>query len=605
MSAIEVSAQATERPLWLTAGSEAVFAFLHVPAASNRHQTAVVICPPFGWDEMCSHRARRTWARALAAAGFPTIRIDLPGAGESSGVPEDPDRPHAWKAAIAGAAGWMRENQAATRVVAIGIGVGGLMALAAAAEGAPVDDLMLWAVPARGRTTMRELRAYAGIVAARHDPVGEETPSDGTVEVTGFVMSRETAAAIDELDLTKLQLPGASDRRVLLIKRDELGVDRRLREHLESSGVSVTTLSANDYALLMGHPQEGRAPLQTIQASIEWLRQGTSADQAAAVTSPAVSMPDGPLIATLGAGVTERILELSNPSGRSFAVLAEPVDARRQDVCAVLLNAGALRRIGPNRTWVEVSRRWAARGVPTVRVDLEGIGDSDGDERSLIDNRILYGPRMIEQTVATLDQLAALDLPPRFVLVGLCSGAYWALHAALTDPRVVGAFMVNLYSFYWSEQLVAERDRHKTVSALRRGLLKRVLHGEITPYHIRRALRSVRVGAGFSGRSVEAEQETEVTIALDKLRDQGTEILMTLSEGEPLYDQFEREGRLAHLDTWPNVTLERIPDKDHEVRALATQTLIHQQLDRCLEGLLSRPALSGPDAKPTITQLTG
>jgi alpha-beta hydrolase superfamily lysophospholipase len=605
MSTAEVAERTTERPLWLPAGSETMFAFVHEPVASDRRGTGVVICPPFGWDEMCSHRARRTWARALAAAGFPAIRIDLPGSGESSGVPEDPERPQAWKTAIANAAAWMRENEMATRVVAIGIGVGGLMAFAAAADGAPIDDLMLWAVPARGRTTMRELRAYAGIVAARYEPVGEQPESDGTVEVTGFVMSRETAAEIDELDLTKLELPDASGRRVLLIKRDELGVDRRLREHLERSGVSVTTLSANDYALLMGHPQEGRAPLQTIQASIEWLRQGASADQAAAVTRPAVRIADGPLIATPAAGVSERILELSNPSGRSFAVLSEPVGAARQDVCAVLLNAGALRRIGPNRMWVEVSRRWAARGVPTVRLDLEGIGDSDGDERLLIDNRILYGPRMIEQTVATLDQLAALALPQRFVLVGLCSGAYWALHAALTDPRVVGAFMVNLYSFYWSEQLVAERDRHITVSALRSGLLKRVLHGEITPYHVRRALRSVRVGTGFSGRSVEAQQETEVTIALDKLRDQGTEILMTLSEGEPLYDQFEREGRLAHLDMWPNVTLERIADKDHEVRALPTQTLIHEQLDRCLERLLGRPGFSDPDATPTITQLTG
>jgi pimeloyl-ACP methyl ester carboxylesterase len=601
VSALEVSVRTTECPLWLTAGSETVFAFLHEPEASNRQPTAVVICPPFGWDEMCSHRARRTWARALAAAGFSTIRIDLPGAGESSGMPEDPDRPQAWKTAIATAAGWMRENQAASRVVAIGIGVGGLMAFAAAADGAPVDDLMLWAVPARGRTVMRELRAYAGIVAARHDPGGDETPPDGTVEVTGFLMSPETAGAIEELDLTKLELPDASGRRVLLIKRDELGVDRRLREHLEGSGVAVTTLSANDYALLMGHPQEGRAPLQTIQASIGWLHQDASAGQGAGAEGPATITPNGPAIAAPAAGVTERVLELANPSGRSFAVLTEPAGAARQDVCAVLLNAGALRRIGPNRTWVELSRRWAARGVPTVRMDLEGIGDSDGDERSLIDNRVLYGPRMIEQTVATLNQLAAVDLPPRFVLVGLCSGAYWALHAALADPRVAGVFMINLYSFYWSEQLVAERDRHTTVTALRHGLLKRVLHGEITPYHIRRAVRSVRVGAGFSGRSVEGEQETEVTIALDKLRDQGTEILMTLSEGEPLYDQLEREGRLTRLDMWPNVTLERLPAKDHEVRALSTQTLVHEQLDRSLERLLSRPA----SPVPTRSQRSG
>jgi alpha/beta superfamily hydrolase len=29
--------------------------------------------------------------------------------------------------------------------------------------------------------------------------------------------------------------------------------------------------------------------------------------------------------------------------------------------------------------WVEASRRWAALGVATLRIDLEGIGDADGD----------------------------------------------------------------------------------------------------------------------------------------------------------------------------------------------------------------------------------
>ena len=45
----------------------------------------------------------------------------------------------------------------------------------------------------------------------------------------------------------------------------------------------------------------------------------------------------------------------------------------------MLLNSGAVRRIGPQRMWVEAARRWAALGVPTLRFDVVGVGDSDGD----------------------------------------------------------------------------------------------------------------------------------------------------------------------------------------------------------------------------------
>jgi hypothetical protein len=361
----------------------------------------------------------------------------------------------------------------------------------------------------------------------------------------------------------------------------------------------VTVLPARDYGALMAHLQEGRAPLETIEASIDWLRQAPPGGTSATPQLQSVATSDEAVVTGAGRLVRERILTLVNPSGCSFGILSEPVDGQREELCAVLLNAGALRRIGPNRTWVELSRRWAARGVPTVRVDFEGIGDSDGDERNLVANRALYAQRMTDQTVAALDQLSDLDLPRRFVLVGLCSGAYWALQAALADPRVAGAFTVNLYSFYWSEQLVAERDRLETVAALRGGLLRRVARGGVKPYHVRRALRSIR----FGSRSIEGSQESEVSLALDKLRDQGTEVLMALSAGEPLYDQFEREGRIARMDQWPNVTLKRISSADHMVRALWVQTLIHEELDSGLERLLERHGPSRATADSTIPRV--
>ncbi len=567
-----------------------MFAVVHEPAGAVSRDVAALLCPPFGWEEMCSHRARRAWAGALAGAGIACVRIDLPSGGESAGMPRDPDRVAAWKEAIASAAAWLREEFAVSRVAAIGIGVGGLAATAAVADHAPIDDLILWGVPARGRTLLRELRAYAAVVSARYPEDRRDHAEPSGLEVTGFALSEQTSRDLEALDLTKLELPEAGRRRVLLIERDQLGVDRRLREHLEQAGVSLQVLAATDFSLLMAHPQEARAPQATIAATIAWLASSSPPPPGGSHASagPGVRASQTATIVHGGHEVTETPLAMTTPAGRLVGMLSAPAAGPSAPVCAVLLNAGALRRIGPNRTWVELSRTWAGAGVPTVRVDFEGIGDADGDERRISTNTGLYSERMIEQTLALLEDLAARGLPPRFVLVGLCSGAYWALHAALADRRVAGAFMLNLYSFYWSEALVAERDRRDTVAALRGGVLKRLARGGISAYHVRRALRGIRGGLRTGARSVERAQATEVGLALDTLRDQGTQVLLALSEGEPLYDQFEREGRLARMDQWPNVTLERLPSHDHMLRALWIQAAVQERLQLSLDGLLAR-----------------
>ncbi|HEX3979042.1 MAG TPA: hypothetical protein VHW96_22420 [Solirubrobacteraceae bacterium] len=586
---------ASGRPVWLTGAADPVFAFLHEPDDTPPPDVAVLLCPPFGWEEMCSHRARRAWAGALAAAGFPCARMDMPSGGESAGMPHDPDRVASWKEAVASAAGWLREEFAVSRVAVIGIGVGGLIATAAVADHAPIDDLILWGVPARGRTLLRELRAYAAVVSARYPDDRKDEPDVDGLEVTGFAMSDQTLSDLEALDLTKLELPGADGRRVLLIERDQLGVDRRLREHLEQSGVALEVLPAADFGHLMAHPQEARAPRATIAATITWLRSPAPPAVPPSGSGPRVHAVEAATVVHEGVEVTETPLTIPTAAGRLVGMLSMPADDDVAPVCAVLLNAGALRRIGPNRTWVEVSRRWAAAGVPTVRVDFEGIGDSDGDERGVRTNTDLYSDRMIAQTRAVLEDLAGRGLPPRFVLVGLCSGAYWALHAALADPRVAGAFMLNLYSFYWSQELVAERDRRDTVAFLRGGVIKRLARGGISAHQIRRALRGIRGGLRPGTGSVEGSQESEVGLALDRLRDQDTHVLLALSEGEPLYDQFEREGRLARLDQWPNVTLDRLPSRDHMLRALWAQADVGERLDNGLEGLLARV---WPDRRP-------
>lgn len=122
----------------------------------------------------------------------------------------------------------------------------------------------------------------------------------------------------------------------------------------------------------------------------------------------------------------------------------------------VLLNAGLLHRVGPNRLYVKLARRLAASGFVVMRFDLSGIGDS----RAAVD-RTSFEERAVAETRAALDLLAATRGADRFLVGGLCSGADNALRAALEDARIAGLALLEPVSGAPSagQMLGSYRDR--------------------------------------------------------------------------------------------------------------------------------------------------
>lgn len=596
------------QPVYLNGASEPVLGFLHPAAEQSSSGLAVLICPPFGWDEVCSHRSRRDWAQRLAAAGHATLRLDLPGAGDSGGSPRDPRRLEAWTDATGGAAAWLRSSTGAARVVAVGIGLGGLIAVHAVALDASIDDLVLWAVPARGRALVRQLRAFAALetseplsAAARPEP--SPTP-DGSLVAGGFVLTAETIGALEKVDLTAHALPGGSARRVLLLERDGIEPDRRLRDHLEQAGVEVMVAAGNGYGTMMGHPQEARPPLEVFARVESWLAEATAPTVELSANGSAAEAGSGGLGAQ-DAG-DSRVAELTVPEGtiretpvtvpqrfgRLFGVLAEPVLAPSAELCAVFLNPGAIRHIGPNRMWVEAARRWAARGVPSLRLDVEGLGDADGDAVRYVDTAALYVPELVEQVRAALDALGTRELPRRFVLLGLCSGAYWSFQLALTDERVLAAFMLNPRALFWHPSLEVARDARKVGMLVRGAAWRKILSGEVAGSRMRALARWALVAPARlpRARAARRARHDELDRALDRLRDTDKRLLFLFSDREPLHEELVRDGRLERPDRWPNLELETVPGSDHTMRALTAQQHAHQLLDRALSRELERLA---------------
>ena len=105
---------------------------------------------------------------------------------------------------------------------------------------------------------------------------------------------------------------------------------------------------------------------------------------------------------------------------------------------AVIINAGIVHRIGPFRLHVDIARQLAAAGYSTLRIDLSGLGDSQPRTEKLRGEN-----RAVLDVTDAFDYLAANHHADKFVLLGLCSGAFNAHQVSVKDSRVVGAAFID------------------------------------------------------------------------------------------------------------------------------------------------------------------
>jgi pimeloyl-ACP methyl ester carboxylesterase len=132
---------------------------------------------------------------------------------------------------------------------------------------------------------------------------------------------------------------------------------------------------------------------------------------------------------------------LFGPDEGLFGMLSQP-QTGRTDVACLVLNTGVNHRIGPHRINVKTARRLASAGIPTLRFDLSGIGDSVAAQ-----SRNAFRAQAVEDMKAAMDFLGERYGVRRFLVFGICSGAENAMAVALADPRITGmlAFDGEMY----------------------------------------------------------------------------------------------------------------------------------------------------------------
>jgi pimeloyl-ACP methyl ester carboxylesterase len=548
---------------------------------------AVLMLGAIGYEEFCLRATWRSLAQALAEKGIACLRFDYPGQGDAD-ESADPHGLDDWFGTIRAAAELLRRASGCERLVLLGQGLGGTLALRLAEELAPVTASVLLAPAGNGKRYLRELSAWARIVSDRTG-MGPDPDDDTRCAVAGLRIAPGRLPAIAALGTTALQK--APSRQVLLLSRPGHGGDAALAETLTGLGAAVTQRDYQGYETLTTDSTTARPPKAAIAGIVDWIAERAQ---------PAGSAPDdiktpqplAPAEGLLGDGFVERPIRFG-PDGRLFGVLCEPLGpAEREPI--VFVNAGRDYHIGWARVSVNQARAFAQRGIASLRFDASSVGDSgtaaDGPEE------ILYSQAQIDDVRLAIDAMQArgFDAP---ILIGRCSGAYAAFHAAVLDERIRRLVVVNNERFVWDPDESVEdaiRYAHRSTGDLGATLahkdgLRRLFTGKLRVgpagryliYRYRKRL-SVKLAPVLGRLTKHGRLHHQCHRHFATLAARNVELSLLYADGDVGIAEFQTYFGQAGkgLDAYPNASLTMLADADHNFTHLAAGRRLLDELMR-------------------------
>ncbi|AOJ11271.1 alpha/beta hydrolase [Burkholderia mayonis] len=468
----------------------------------GRTRRGAVICEALGHEALWTHKVVRALAERLADDGMWVLRFHYPSAGDSAGDDLAPGRLPASVASVRRALDVLRDSAPVDDVTLVGLRAGAAFAtLALAGDDAPAVDAFVALAPVvRGRAYLRELSVVQKRWLDTTPPaIREQHHEEPWLNILGHRYPADFVADLKQIDLNDAVAATIAPPRAALLVDTDYGDGPALRAALVARGVSTDLECFPEWPNALQEGARSRVPLAALESIAHWIGRGERAaesESAAAVrndlTAAAPASDEAIAIASRIAvtanaanasnatraahrakasapitfafdGVAETLVYIG--AKRLVGTLCEPVaPARAGTPCLLIASTAANPRSADGRIGVRLARTLAQRGIASLRVDIEGIGDSGArapDDQSVV----LYSDPAIADVVTAADWLGARCRRP-VVAFGVCSGAFAALHAAAHAHATVGVIAVNLPRFIWPRGLtIAEARKQQTNSA--------------------------------------------------------------------------------------------------------------------------------------------
>ena len=459
------------KPYYFTSEQDSVFGVYHSPTAvSTSSSNAVVVCPAFGQEAIRSHKCLMSLANRLAKSGVHVLRFAYRGTDDSSLWSDEVCSLKDWQRDIVAAKEQLKRLSGCESVMLLGLRLGANLAIEVAQISNDVHSLVLWEPIEDGSLYLANLRKnQAEMVDLWH----RKLPQIDTDEIEELFSTRYQRCLLREIEQVRIETQSLRQptwvvsantvaKEVVdapsepILTRDDMEKRTVSREpdgwkELEQLEVvwwrpqSLNQLTVGVQEMFRRIEAYGWHRQYVATAVNSKLHEGTKgvAILANANSSHKLSyeLPANANRFDCNAnddlGYCESVLSFGQDMGLT-AVLTNPSQPSQGSPVVIMLNAGIVHRVGPFRLHVQLARQLAKAGFASLRIDLSGLGDSkprtgkqNKDERVRLD--LTDAIKCIEDR----------GLGNRFVLFGLCSGAFQAHQAAISEPRVIGGVFMD------------------------------------------------------------------------------------------------------------------------------------------------------------------
>jgi len=417
------------------------FGWHHAPVNICPGAPGIVLCATFGQEARHVHRQWRILADRLAAEGYVVLRFDYPQTGDSWRDVSSATMLDSWIKSIVEATVFLRDR-GISDLTLLGLRFGATLAARAQAQMADLgtcraDRLIMLAPIVSGRLYIRELRMASRISGAPSPDQNDD------LEASGMQIDAATSRAISAIDL-KADMRGQGP--VLILDPGDIhNVSAFIGNLAKSNLRAITAAQFDDFAAFTRNSHTNSFPEASFARILTWLNQTAPSVVPGASDRQPQELPHELLLHP--EGTQERPCQFG-ADGRMFGMLCEPLakPAHGGDIAVIFCNNGSNPHYGHGRFAVTSGRDMAAAGITSFRMDFAGLGDSAAgpDEQ----RPHLFDASRDGEITEALNYLEGFGYR-RFILTGICAGAYHAFHGALADRRVIGIYAVNLPKFRW------------------------------------------------------------------------------------------------------------------------------------------------------------
>ena len=445
-------------PFWMDVNGIKVFAWYHPAQGQEKQNQAIVLCNTFGSEAMVLHPAYRQLAIDLAARGYPCLRFDYPGTGDSEGSPRTPELLASWLGSIHHAIDFLRKESGVARVSLFGILLGATLAAHAASLRDDIDSLLLWAPYISGKKFLRTVKLQNSVITANTENILPADWCDGDSEAFGFLLTKEFSEALGTINLNKISK--APCKQAYLFARDSSSNEGKLAKTLSELNTELTfeDTAVEDLSTITADMQ---IPTAVNHKIISWLHDKEKQKSTKTTLGSNTPIPLEQQYST--DAYSEEAVFLDHHE-KLFSIITHPPKEIGNSTGIVLVNGGSNHRVGINRNYTEWAQGWAAQGYTVTRMDICGLGDTPPQKGQA--RNTLYLDSTLEEVRVNVEHLRNTLGLQKIVVAGLCGGAYQSLKFALSSKKIDAILLINPLRFQKPLKLEDGKNTHNSVQQL-------------------------------------------------------------------------------------------------------------------------------------------